>query len=649
MEAENWYAYNKLFMRKALDRLFDCLTNNESGIIDVVSIVEELSQGEYIPAFMSFSDRFGLDNFERLLLLFCAGTQLDRQFCELCANRHGEKDKGWLSFDLALRLVNQGEWRPFTTQSSLRYWHIIEPENPLAASVSRLRLDDYILHYLTGNPVSDSAIEPFLLPMPVYQKLVDSHQAIAEQIRRIFDLSMNGQCPIVLLDGGELDAKPSIALAATGLLGMQLHRIDSQVLPGDSQALHQLYKRLEREAILHHCVFLFEGDIAEHNNHAANSLIYLLKRLSAPCIVATSVKLSHLNKDVIKLEVKRPLYQEQSLLWEKALNGSAGPDDLAQLPLLLDQFDLGAQQIKSIAHQWHSSQLSPRENQNETLWTLCRQQARHKLAGLAKVIEPVVGENIWDSLVLPSDAIEVIKLITRQVKQRHRVYQQWGFADQSSTGLGISALFVGGSGTGKTLAARVIGSELNLDIYHIDLSAIVSKYIGETEKNLECIFNAAQSSGAILLFDEADALFGKRSQVNDSKDRYANMEVSYLLQRMESYAGLSILTSNLRNNLDDAFVRRLRFIVQFSFPEDEEREAIWRSVFPQSAPLYQIDFSKLARLEVSGGLIKSIAVNAAFHAANEEQDIRMTHIKQAVMDEYAKTEKTLLPELIADW
>jgi SpoVK/Ycf46/Vps4 family AAA+-type ATPase len=230
-----------------------------------------------------------------------------------------------------------------------------------------------------------------------------------------------------------------------------------------------------------------------------------------------------------------------------------------------------------------------------------------------------------------------------------RVYADWGFASKSKRGLGIGALFVGESGTGKTLAAEVLANDLRLDLYRIDLSQVVSKFIGETEKNLRRVFDAAEDGGAILLFDEADALFGKRSEVKDSHDRYANIEISYLLQRMEAYRGLAILTTNMKGGLDPAFLRRLRFVVQFPFPDAGFRAEIWQRVFPDRTPTENLDFAKLARLNVTGGNIRNIAMNAAFLAAESQTAVRMSHLLDATRIEYAKLEKPLMDSEIGGW
>jgi SpoVK/Ycf46/Vps4 family AAA+-type ATPase len=210
-------------------------------------------------------------------------------------------------------------------------------------------------------------------------------------------------------------------------------------------------------------------------------------------------------------------------------------------------------------------------------------------------------------------------------------------------------LFAGESGTGKTMAAEVLANDLHLDLYRIDLASVVSKYIGETEKNLGRVFDAAEDSGAILLFDEADALFGKRSEVKDSHDRYANIEVSYLLQRMEVYRGLAILTTNMKSALDGAFQRRLRFVVQFPFPDQQEREAIWRGIFPPVTPIDGVDYAKLAKLNVSGGNIRNIALNAAFLAADDGSAIAMKHLLQAAHGEAAKRDRPLSDAETRGW
>jgi SpoVK/Ycf46/Vps4 family AAA+-type ATPase len=318
-----------------------------------------------------------------------------------------------------------------------------------------------------------------------------------------------------------------------------------------------------------------------------------------------------------------------------------------QLDALVSQFSLGADAIRAAHAQARARfTITPEAERGAELWDACRTRSRPRLEDLAERIEPVAG---WEDLILPDTQLRALGDVAAHVRGRARVYEDWGFSSKGARGLGISALFAGVSGTGKTMAAEVLAGELRLDLYRIDLSQIVSKYIGETEKNLSRVFNAAEEGGAILLFDEADALFGKRSEVKDSHDRYANIEISYLLQRMESYRGLAILTTNLKPALDAAFVRRLRFVVQFPFPEAAQRAAIWRRVFPADTPTEELDFAKLARLNVAGGHIRNIALNAAFIAASTGEPVRMTHLLRAAQSEYAKLEKPLTEAERGGW
>ncbi|HLO89144.1 MAG TPA: ATP-binding protein, partial [Nostocaceae cyanobacterium] len=251
--------------------------------------------------------------------------------------------------------------------------------------------------------------------------------------------------------------------------------------------------------------------------------------------------------------------------------------------------------------------------------------------------------------ILPSITKDTLQQICHHVKYRKLVYDDWQMVNKQGRGLGINALFYGSSGLGKTTAAEIIAKELDLDLYRVDLSAVVSKYVGETEKNLSQIFDAAESGSVVLLFDEADALFGKRSEVKDSKDRYANMEVSYLLQRMEAYRGLSILTTNKEDDMDGAFRRRLRFIVEFPFPKIPERMELWRRAFPPQMPTEGLDFEKLAQLNATGANIRSIALHAAFIAAAAGEPLKMTHMLQATRQEMTKLGKSLTAADIEDW
>jgi len=264
-----------------------------------------------------------------------------------------------------------------------------------------------------------------------------------------------------------------------------------------------------------------------------------------------------------------------------------------------------------------------------------KRKGRSELARLARRLEP---NHSWDDLVLPADALAQLHEICGQHRHRGQVLEAWGFGERLSLGRGLTVLFSGSPGTGKTLAASVLARELGLELYRIDLSRVVNKYIGETEKNLERVFEAAVDAGAILFFDEADALFGKRSEVKDAHDRYANLEVAYLLQKMEEYEGVAILATNLRQNLDEAFVRRIRVIVEFPFPDEAQRRQIWARMLPDALPLAaELPLDLLAReLRLSGAHIRNIALAAAYLAAEEGGGLSLCHIWRAARREYQK-------------
>jgi SpoVK/Ycf46/Vps4 family AAA+-type ATPase len=333
-------------------------------------------------------------------------------------------------------------------------------------------------------------------------------------------------------------------------------------------------------------------------------------------------------------EIANPTPAEQQALWATApeLAGTEIP------ALLAGNFNLDGATIQR-ATRAALAQDDAAGSLQDRLWRACIACTRPRLDALAQRLD---ARATWEQIVLPDEALGLLRQIAGQVRQRSRIYDDWGFRARMNRGLGISALFAGDSGTGKTMAAEVIANELQLDLYKIDLSAVVSKYIGETEKNLRRLFDAAEDGGAILFFDEADALFGKRSEVKDSHDRYANIEINYLLQRMEAYRGLAILATNMRSALDTAFVRRLRFIVDFTFPGTAERADIWRKMFPPEVPIADLDYERLARLNLSGGSIQNIVLNAAFMAAAQQPaQVTMPLVLAAARAEFRKMERPI--------
>jgi hypothetical protein len=495
-------------------------------------------------------------------------------------------------------------------------------------------------------PARDERLTGFVEPVRACSALSPAQLALAERVAAIWSAVEPGTpLPAVQLCGPDPAGLRAVAWTACELLGLELAHMPVSTLPGDARELEALGRLWTREAALNPAALLLEYDDAGSVEPVREAtLARLLEMLICPLLIASRTRRSSPHRPMLTLEQPRPTVAEQRRLWQVAL-GPATASLNGHLDILTTQFALSAPAIAAMA----AATLNEADAADELagrLWQACRSQARPRLDELAQRIEPAAG---WEDLVLPDEHLRLLREIAIHARQRHRVYEHWDFGARGSRGLGISALFSGPSGTGKTMAAEVLAGELGLDLYKIDLSQVVSKYIGETEKNLRRVFDAAEMGGAILLFDEADALFGKRSEVKDSHDRYANIEVSYLLQRMEAYRGLAILTTNMQDALDQAFLRRLRFIVQFPFPDVGQRTAIWRQIFPRATPTLNRDHDKLARLSVTGGNIRNIALYAAFLAAAEPGPVLMAHLLRAAQVEYEKIGKRLHGSEVGDW
>ena len=340
-----------------------------------------------------------------------------------------------------------------------------------------------------------------------------------------------------------------------------------------------------------------------------------------------------------------PAFSERKQLWKMCLENSENSCDEADIEDLAARFRLSGGQIRDVVSTAQGFAASRGREKavlaTEDLYRACRNRSSLKLNSLARKINP---RRKWRDIVLAAVVKEQLEEICAFVRHKETVYSEWGFEKKLSLGKGLNILFAGPSGTGKTLAAEIIAGEVGLDLYKIDLSGIVSKYIGETEKNLKKIFGEAETCNAILFFDEADALFGKRSEVNDSHDRYANIEVSYLLQQMEEHEGTIILASNYKKNLDDAFLRRLQFAVEFPIPDEAARKEIWIGMFPGKARLGEdVDFNFLSKFKLTGGNIKNIALLSAVLAADGSGVIGMKEILKGLKREFQKMGKICTP------
>ena len=591
---------------------------------------------------------FGLSNFECDLLLMCACMEFSGDFGGLCAAAQGDTQRAYPTFSLALAALPDAHWDAIAPHAPLRRWRLIEIGDGRALTLCPLRIDERILHYLVGTEYVDERLVGIVEPLRDVGDLVTSHQKLAEQVALVWNHTQKtGMLPVVQLCGSEPTSKRAIAAKVCKMLGVTLSIMPAQIVPSIASEMETLKSLWEREAILSRGALLLNYDKIDMADQArANAIGRFIERVNSFLFVTSRERMHQLQRPVVSFDVHKPTTEEQTVLWQGTL-AELAPQLNGQLNRLIAQFNLSPSTIRA-AYTEAAGKLGQDQERDlgNILWDACRMQARPRLDELAQRITPTVN---WQDLVLPTAQEQMLHEIAAHVRQRATVYQAWGFAAKNTRGLGISALFAGASGTGKTLAAEVLAHELRLDVYRIDLSSVVSKYIGETEKNLRLVFDAAEEGGVILLFDEADALFGKRSDVKDSHDRYANIEVSYLLQRMECYPGLAILTTNLKSSLDTAFQRRIRFVVQFPFPDTAQRAEIWRRIFPPNTPTVGLDATKLAQLSVSGGNIRNIALNAAFLAADAEEPVQMKHLLRAARTEYAKLEKSLTEVEIGGW
>jgi hypothetical protein len=590
----------------------------------------------------------GLSAFERDLLIMCAGTELDGSFGAILADAHGDQQRRYPTFGLALAAHPQAQWNALAPAAPLRGWRLIEPVNPSALTGSPLRIDERVLHFLTGVQYLDERLRGFVEPVWFDGELPQSQRREAERILTAWkSAGETPWLPLVQLCGDRASAR-RIAATASAAAGLKLFVMELARVPSGAAEADAFIRLWEREALMSGGALLLECSDAQPPEPAQSASLNLVLERTRGAVFVAGTSRYDVERTSLVLQIDRPTTAEQRELWRAALGGAEARADVERL---VSQFDLSAAAIGAASADAIAQATAPPDPQtppslDELLWEACRAQARPRLERLAQRIEPSAG---WEDLVLPDAQRKVLTAIMLHVRRRSTVYDAWGFARAGRRGLGISVLFEGRSGTGKTMAAEALAAEAQLDLYRIDLSQVVSKYIGETEKNLSRIFDAAEAGGAVLLFDEADAIFGKRSEVRDSHDRYANVEISYLLQRMEAYRGLAILTTNMKSALDTAFLRRIRFVIHFPSPGPAQRAEIWRKIFPPRAPLENVDFEKLARLNVAGGEIRNIALHAAFLAADAGEPVKMSHLLGAARSECAKLERPLTEAEIAGW
>jgi len=565
---------------------------------------------------------FDLSPFARDILLLCAGVELDGEVATLC--------QGGPTFGLALATLPDAHWTALLPSAPLRYWRLIRVVPGDTLLTSALRIEEPVLHALMGIVSPDERLAPMLEDIAPPDALPASYRTHVERLIALWTRP-DTEAPIVHLRGSARTGKRTLAAAACSAIGWRLRSLRSTAIPATAAERIELARLWDRDAIIGRSALLVDMDGARA----------VAAQMRTPVIVVGDGLIEPGAREVVEIAIDRPPAAEQRALWEHALGAQAMSLN-GELDRLAAAFTLDTDRIEATGR---SVLEGPAETLAPRLWEACRSEARPALESLA---QRVIARATWRDVVLPDASLDALRALVVQARHHARVVGEWGFA-RSARGTGISALFHGASGTGKTLAAEVLANELHLDLYRVDLSQVVSKYVGETEKNLRSVFDAAEQSGALLLFDEADALFGRRSEVRDSHDRYANIEVSYLLQRMEAYPGLAILTTNMRSGIDAAFQRRLRFIIDFPFPGPALRRRIWEAVFPAETPTDGLDYDRLARLNLPGGNIRNIALGAAFLAADDGSPVRMHHLLASARREYAKIERPLSAAEVGGW
>ncbi|MCC7359474.1 MAG: ATP-binding protein [Anaerolineales bacterium] len=591
----------------------------------------------------------GLNSFDVGCVLLGLALEADSRMERLFAYVQDDVTKRRPRVEIAIRLLaeragHEAARQNFAADAPLRRLLLLnlynepgQPFTPLPAQT--LGLHPRIAGFLLGLASLDEALRGFavLHPGTAAPQPLPFNPRLVAQLDELAALPPTRLAPPVLAVQGRhaADFRHAALRLITGT-GLQLLTVD---LPGLSvgQGLETALTLAEREAALQPAALLLQDLHKLKPDEAAWLRARLQHSHLAPLTLLGAE--GGFNWPGLTIQLPAPDFDARKALWGHRLGELAVGLPPEVIEGLAEKFSLSTAQIADAvaaaraAAMWRSPE-SPRVTADD-LYAAARTQSTPILNSLARKIVPHYD---WDDIVLPADTVQQLREIALHMEHRHLVFQTWGFARRLALGKGLMSLFAGASGTGKTMAADIIANALGLDLYKIDLSGVVSKYIGETEKNLDHIFAEAETANAILFFDEADALFGKRSEVKDAHDRYANIETAYLLQKMEEYSGAVILATNLKMNLDDAFVRRMQFVVDFPLPEEDDRRRIWRVSLPPELPLGpDVDLDYLAhRFKIAGGHIRNIVVASAFLAAADGRLVTMAHLLQATRREFQK-------------
>jgi hypothetical protein len=608
-------------------------------------------------------DALGLNALERTLVLLALAPELDLKYETLYAYLNDDVSRKWPTVDLAERLLGREEPQTRAVRNALApagrlaVAGAIRRIDPPSARPSLLNAGFALAGPLVHSLVGIDGLSPELAvctsrqaPAAAWDDIPVTPRQLAA-LRRIPELiAQRGELPIFVFDGDAAAGQDLAAEAIARDLGRATLVCDLAAARSAAPSLAPVGALLALEARLRPAiVMLTRLDTAGERDEAdVGSVLRGLRAAGVPLfLLASGSSWQRLLAGLPTLTVSFDgvAFRQRAALWDRAAAQaglSLAEDQSAQLA---DRFQLPPRKMDvATASARHLAVLDGRLEKDaaEYLPQAARSLVHHELGALGVKVTTGCG---WDTLVLPPSTLTRLREFAAAIRSRNLVFEEWGFAAHTTSGSGVRALFAGQSGTGKTLTAAVIARELGFDLYRIDLSSVVSKYIGETEKNLERIFKAARGGHVMLFFDEADALFGKRSEVKDAHDRYANIEVAFLLQRMEDHDGVVILATNLQRNLDEAFARRLPYTIEFTPPDRALRERLWRGMFPARAPLADdIDFPFLAQqFELAGGDIRNVALDAAFLAAQDGHRIAMRQVVQALARQMIRQGKSPSP------
>ncbi len=651
------------------DEQVNSLIDQSLGYEGVLSTLAELTQraealreanAERLPnglPWQRLAIEFGLTPIEQDVLLLAIAPEIDLKYETLYAYLNNDITRKWPTADLALRVLSaspaeRAELRPYLSPQAALFagnlLHTIEPTLRASSLAHGFALAHPLADFLLGYRYEDARLTAFAETVDgsvVWDKvpLAGDELTRLRQVAKRFKVS-NGPLPLLLLEGRPGAGRSLAARALCGELGLALLKFDLEAARASTEPLSRLIaaallqSRLEPAGLyLEGIETLFDstGKPLPEAHALAASLAGHPRPVFLACTPGTKASEWLKRQSVLGFHFPEPDFAARVWLWQDALAEQDAVLPISEIDLLAGRFILNPGQIQAAAAAAAETWELTGALDSTALFGAARAQSDRSLGTLAVKVKPIHG---WDDLVLPGATQSRIRELASAIRFRHVVYSEWGFERRIAAGRGVKALFAGGSGTGKTMTASVIAQDLGLDLYKIDLSSIVSKYIGETEKNLDRIFQAAQSSNAILFFDEADALFGKRSEVKDAHDRYANIEVSYLLQKVEDHEGVVILASNLSKNIDEAFSRRLHYVIDFPLPDETHRERLWRTMFPPEAPLAKdLDWRFLAKqFSIAGGDIRNVALDAAFLAAQDGRVITMKQLINAMARQMKK-------------